>query len=84
MLNFFVDIVFWLVYSSFIRTKERIKPMAMSKSEKTAIAVAHQLLNWATSSEVASKSDFLKGLAAGYREAAEEILFRVKMNDFSE
>ena len=58
--------------------------MAMSKSEKTAIAVAHQLLNWATSSEINSKSDFSKGLAAGYRAAAEEVLFRVRMNDFSE
>ena len=56
----------------------------MTKAEKTAIATAHMLLQWATSCDISNKSDFSKGMIAGYRAAAEELLFRIRMNDFSE
>jgi hypothetical protein len=59
--------------------------MAISKAEKTAIKLLDELLTFAQSAEMSeSKSDFTKGLAAGYRNAAQMIVWRLRDSNFSE
>ena len=57
----------------------------MTKAEKTALKLVSELLAFAQSAEISdNKSEFTRGMAAAYHNAAQMITWKLRSDAFSE
>ena len=66
------------------RVKKILRRFKMTKGERNALAAVSELLTMASMTTLQSKSEFSKGMAAAYKEAAQKLVWKMLRNEFSE